>query len=133
MPRDKSKIRFFKHNWWMFGRDKDRERIADLRASYGDNCWRCGNPMSFHPMAVRRGATIEHLLAKKHGGTNAWENIRLCHRGCNWHLGVYPPEQKLRMRLTLARQTVPEYRERVRAAPGACQNVREVDAAPERA
>ena len=67
-------------------------------------------------MAVRRRATIEHLLAKKHGGTSKWENIRLCHYGCNWHLGVHLPEQKLRMRLALARETVPEFAERVRAA-----------------
>jgi hypothetical protein len=116
MASDKKAIRYFGKNWWMFGRDKVRERVADLRASYGDNCWQCGHPMSFHPMAIRRGATIEHLLAKKHGGTSKWENIRLCHRGCNWHLGVHPPDQKLRMRLRLARETVPAFTERVRTA-----------------
>jgi len=115
MPRPKRTVRYFRQNGWMFGRDKKQEQVADLRASYGDNCWQCGHPMSFHPLAVRRRATIEHLLAKGVGGTSAWTNIRLCHRGCNWHLGSNPPEQKLRMRLSLARERVPEFAERVKS------------------
>ena len=114
MPR-KSIAQYLPQNRWMFGRDKDRQRVADLRASYGDNCWQCGCPMSFHPLAVRRRATIEHLKARKHEGTSEWANIRLCHFGCNRHLGIHPPEHKLRMRLTLARETVPEFAERVKA------------------
>lgn len=96
-------------NPWMFKRETQRARIARLRAAYGDRCWQCGNPMSFSMLATRRRATIEHLLPRSRGGTSAWENVRLCHVGCNRHLGVHPPEHKLKMRLALARDLVPEF------------------------
>jgi hypothetical protein len=111
-----SKFRFFPGNGWMFGRTKDRQRREDLRASYGDNCWRCGHPMNFNQLAVRRRATVEHLLARSQGGTGEWKNIRLCHSGCNRHLGTHPPEHKVTMRLALAQKTVPEFVERVRSS-----------------
>lgn len=96
-------------NPWMFKRDKSRGRVTELRAAYGDACWRCGHQMTFGLLAARRRATVEHLLARSQGGTSEWQNIRLCHSGCNRHLGTFPPDQKLRMRTTHAREAVPEY------------------------
>lgn len=96
-------------NPWMFARDKSRQRVAALRAAYGDLCWRCGYKMKFGSLAVRRRATVEHLLARSAGGTSAWTNVRLCHTGCNWHLGTHPPEQKRKMRTALARELVREF------------------------
>jgi 5-methylcytosine-specific restriction endonuclease McrA len=79
---------------------RKRQRRNDLRERDGINCWRCGNPMRFGPpFNVGKAATIEHVLALKDGGTWALENLRLCHVGCNRHLGVHSPEQKERMRV----------------------------------
>ena len=109
----KSIARYFPGNQWMFGQAKRRQLKADLRRAYGDACWRCGHAMNFNPLSVRRRATIEHLLARAHGGTSDWDNVRLCHVGCNRHLGTHPPEHKRRMRLALAKETVAEFVERV--------------------
>lgn len=99
----------------MFYREKRRQRVDELRRAYGDLCWKCGGRLSFHPFATRRRATIEHLLSKKAGGTSDWENVRLCHPGCNRHLGIETPEQKRRMRTALAKREVPDFAPR----PGA--------------
>lgn len=112
MPKAKSIVRYLKENAWMFGRDKQRQRIEQLRRAYGDLCWRCGHPMTFGNPLSRKRATIEHLLPRSQGGTSEWANIRLCHVGCNRHLGVNPPDQKKRMRLAEARAKVPEFRKR---------------------
>ncbi|WP_416222260.1 HNH endonuclease [Sphingomonas sp. LY160] len=97
-------------NPWMFKRECREKRVQALRQAYGENCWQCGHPMTFSKMPLaRRGATIEHLQARSAGGTSEWKNIRLCHKGCNKHLGCQPPEQKVRMRLKLARDVVPEF------------------------
>ena len=51
------------------------------------------------PLNRGKAATIEHVLPLSDGGTWALENLRLCHKGCNQHLGTNTPEQKERMRL----------------------------------
>lgn len=33
--------------------------------------------------ARQRTATVEHLLPKSHGGTDAWRNIVMACKGCN--------------------------------------------------
>ncbi|QNP45251.1 HNH endonuclease [Sphingomonas sediminicola] len=63
--------------------------MLELRLS--DALWRA-------PFNTRRSATIEHVLAQANGGTDDLDNLRLCHKGCNRHLGTNPPEQKERMR-----------------------------------
>jgi 5-methylcytosine-specific restriction endonuclease McrA len=50
-----------------------------------------------------RAATLEHVLPRSQGGTDAFDNLRLVHVGCNRHLAANPPEQKERMRQPLAR------------------------------
>jgi 5-methylcytosine-specific restriction endonuclease McrA len=51
-----------------------------------------------------RAATIEHVSPLSDGGTWALDNLRLCHVGCNRHLGANTPEQKERMRIGKARR-----------------------------
>lgn len=95
-------------NPWMFKREKFRKRVAALRNAYGDLCWRCGGKLSFSRLATRRRATIEHLQAQSQGGNSLWDNVRLCHPGCNRLLGVRSPADKRRMRTALACSLVPE-------------------------
>ena len=86
-------------NPWMFQRDKKRQRFAELRQRDGDNCWRCKRPMRFDlPRGHQHAPTIEHIRPKSRGGTNALDNLRLCHGRCNWDLGDKTLEVKERMR-----------------------------------
>lgn len=56
--------------------------------------------MSFNgPRNAGRAATFEHLTPLSKGGTWELENLRLCHVGCNRHLGDKTREQKERMRI----------------------------------
>ena len=51
------------------------------------------------PPNCGKAATIEHVLPRSKGGTSAIANLRLCHVGCNRHLGDRTPEAKERMRI----------------------------------
>jgi 5-methylcytosine-specific restriction endonuclease McrA len=98
MSRKKPHPKWF--NRWMFARERRRARFDAVRKRDGDDCWHCGNPLRFGPpYNVGKSATIEHWLPKAMGGTSALGNLRLCHVGCNRHLGANNPEQKERMRL----------------------------------
>ena len=55
------------------------------------------------PHNTRRSATLEHREARANGGNYDLENLVLCHKGCNKHLGTNTPEQKERMRTAKAR------------------------------
>ena len=93
-------------NWflpfWAHKHIAKREKLAKLRATYGDRCWRCNNPMRFEgPPNCGKAATIEHLMPLSKGGTSALDNLRLCHVGCNRYLGANLPEQKERMRINV--------------------------------
>ena len=97
MARTKWAKRFMP-GWWHQKQDR-KARIARVRERDGDRCWCCGMPMRFGaPFNTRRSATVEHVLALSQGGTWALENLKLCHKGCNRHLGTNKPEQKQRMR-----------------------------------
>jgi 5-methylcytosine-specific restriction endonuclease McrA len=73
--------------------------IEQLRARDGDNCWLCDGKLSFNaPPNSKKSPTREHLLAKSLGGTEALDNLVLCHPGCNKHLGIRPKAEKLKMR-----------------------------------
>jgi hypothetical protein len=86
--------------WWLRKHLDRRERLQAVRRRDGDNCWRCHQPMRFGPpYNVGKAATVEHRQPKALGGTWELGNLRLCHVGCNRHLGANPPEQKERMRL----------------------------------
>jgi 5-methylcytosine-specific restriction endonuclease McrA len=85
--------------WWKRIRYK-RKAKADLRKRHGDDCWRCSSPMRFHGLPNRgKAATIEHLTPLAKGGGWDLENLRLCHVGCNRHLGARTRVQKERMRI----------------------------------
>jgi 5-methylcytosine-specific restriction endonuclease McrA len=51
----------------------------------GEVCWLCGLP----------GArTVDHVIARHHGGSDSLDNLRAAHRDCNGRKGaraVIPP------------------------------------------
>ena len=51
------------------------------------------------PPNCGKAGTIEHYVPRSKGGTDALENLRLCHVGCNGHLADHEPAQKERMRI----------------------------------
>jgi hypothetical protein len=76
-----------------------RNNISLLRARDGDFCWFCDERLNFNAVPnSKKAPTIEHLTPKSLGGTSELDNLRLCHPGCNRHLGDRPREQKERMR-----------------------------------
>jgi hypothetical protein len=56
---------------------------ATLRERHGANCHWCGEPMCFDTREKPDSVTIEHLVRKVDGGTNAQSNLRLAHKRCN--------------------------------------------------
>jgi 5-methylcytosine-specific restriction endonuclease McrA len=50
-------------------------------ATYGDTCCHCGKP----------GArSVEHVIPRAHGGTDALSNLLPAHLGCNLERGTRP-------------------------------------------
>jgi len=66
--------------------------IVQLRRRDGDDCWLCGLP------TTDRDRTIEHLLARAHGGTDHLANLCLTHSDCNRQLGDLPIQRKVQLR-----------------------------------
>ncbi|HEY8416138.1 MAG TPA: RRXRR domain-containing protein, partial [Thermaerobacter sp.] len=58
--------------------------LAALVAAYGDRCAYCGGP---GPL------TIDHVLPRSRGGTNAWENLLPACWACNQAKGNRTPEE----------------------------------------
>ena len=84
------------------------KRRQALKERDGNRCFYCGFKMKFlvgrfgevnHP----RFATIEHLLDRKYGGTDALTNLVLAHRRCNNDRAEMPLLQKLQSRSLFAR------------------------------
>lgn len=74
-------------------------KVSRLRARDGDHCWLCGKPMDFAAEPNSPSSwSIEHLLAKGHGGTEKMENLVLCHPPCNRQLANKPVVAKVAMR-----------------------------------
>lgn len=72
---------------------KQRQKIRRrLRKRDGDDCFYCGLEMLTHDM------TIEHVLAKKHGGNDKLANLALAHEVCNTKAGNMPIVQKITFR-----------------------------------
>ena len=70
-----------------------------IRARDGEACWFCSGKLNFAATASeKRKPTIEHLEPTSLGGTDELGNLRLCHPGCNKHLGNRPRAVKERMR-----------------------------------
>ena len=75
------------------------KKIDRLRARDHDNCWLCGKPIDFTAEPNSANAwSLEHLLAKEHGGSDKLENLVLCHPPCNRRLGNRPVFKKVEMR-----------------------------------
>jgi hypothetical protein len=74
-------------------------KIERLRQRDGDDCWLCGNSMDFEAKPnTKKAPTKEHLQSVSAGGTDALENLVLCHPGCNRQLGDRPRADKEKMR-----------------------------------
>lgn len=81
--------------------------IEKLRALHGDDCWWCFKPIDFRAEARKtQRPSVEHLQPKSKGGTNALDNLRLCHPGCNKQLADRSRTEKeaLRQRRLLRQQ-----------------------------
>ena len=101
MSRAKAPARWFLP-WWMHRHLRKRRKFEQVRDRDGDECWRCGHPMRFDgPPNCGKAATIEHVQPRGKGGGWRLDNLRLCHVGCNRHLGDQSPEQKARMRINV--------------------------------
>jgi 5-methylcytosine-specific restriction endonuclease McrA len=71
-------------NPWKFRREREAERLRALRERDGDACSRCRRPMRFDlPTGHDQLATIEEILPRAAGGSQALDNLCLCHRRCN--------------------------------------------------
>jgi hypothetical protein len=57
----------------------------------GEACFYCHKPLG-------ADRTLEHLLAKKHGGPDGVHNIALAHEACNEVMGSAPVIEKIRYR-----------------------------------
>ena len=68
-------------NPWKYRREQEAARVAALRARDGECCARCRRPMRFDlPAGHDQGARAEPVVRD---GSEALENLRLCHARCN--------------------------------------------------
>lgn len=73
--------------------------IEQLRKRDGDNCWLCNGKLAFNAAPnSKKAPTKEHLEARSLGGSDAQDNLVLCHPGCNKHLANRPKADKIKMR-----------------------------------
>lgn len=72
--------------------------IVRLRQRDGDACWLCGLP------TTDRDRTIEHLLARTHGGNDDLANLCLTHGDCNQRLNDLPIVRKVEQRDEIRRR-----------------------------
>jgi len=69
---------------WKFRRTQEAQRLQALRHRDGDNCSRCRRPRRFAlPRGHDLGAKVEQILPTSAGGSEATENLVLCHGRCN--------------------------------------------------
>lgn len=68
------------------------KRQNQLLARDGDACFFCGEPMAPGDISV------EHLLARLHGGPNRMENLVLAHPACNLQANHLSIMEKIKLR-----------------------------------
>ena len=67
----------------MFKRDKERQRLAELRRRDGDNCRRCRRPLRFDlPPGHDQAATVLPMGPGVKGAGEV-DHLCLCHTRCN--------------------------------------------------
>jgi 5-methylcytosine-specific restriction endonuclease McrA len=65
-----------------------KAKMETNRKLFGDNCWLCGLPIDFDlPRLHPKAWSLDHIVPRGNGGTNANPNIRLAHRQCNHSRG----------------------------------------------
>jgi 5-methylcytosine-specific restriction endonuclease McrA len=60
-----------------------RNRRERVLATHGRVCHLCGEPIGFETVGHPRALTLDHVVAKVDGGSNAEENLRPAHYQCN--------------------------------------------------
>ncbi|WP_186130131.1 HNH endonuclease [Burkholderia gladioli] len=76
------------------GRDKTWPMFEALLKRDGAACFYCGEPTD------EADRTLEHLVARAHGGPDHLSNLVLAHRRCNANAGHLSAMEKIRMRET---------------------------------
>ena len=66
--------------WKGRNRKQLRQLVTD---AYGWTCTLCHRPIDPHATALRDRLSIDHVLPVSRGGTDAIENLRPAHYGCN--------------------------------------------------
>jgi len=95
----------------MFRRDKQRQRLAELRQRDGDHCRRCRRPMRFDlPPGHDLAPTIERIGPKAKGRAGPTDNVCLCHVRCNGAAVDSTPQVQERMRLRAEELAAPKRR-----------------------
>lgn len=87
---------------------QNRSRAAVLRARDGTDCFYCLDPLG-------RDQTIEHIVERRHLGSNHPDNLALAHELCNMSAEGMSPDQKMLRRgdallARLAGEPVPDHR-----------------------
>jgi hypothetical protein len=93
-------------NPWKVRRDKERQRIEELRRRDGDNCRRCRRPMHFDlPHGHDQAPRIQNISPRSNDGAVALEDWCLCHGRCNPEPGDATAEVMERIRLKASEVT----------------------------
>ena len=86
-------------NPWKFWRVQNEQRLRVLRMRDGENCSRCRRPLRFDlPDGHEMGAKVEQIVPRSAGGTDALDNLVLCHTRCNPGMVDNTPEVMDRIR-----------------------------------
>src|SRR5215213_8915900 len=101
---------------WKFRREQNAQRVQALRGRDGDNCSRCRRPMRFdlkrgHDM----GAKVEQILCTSAGGSDALDNLVLCHGRCTAESADNTPEVLERIRRKAEAELMSRSRQKRRA------------------
>lgn len=72
---------------------KSKKDVADLLARDGDNCFFC-----MKPFTKEDPATLEHLVARRHGGPDHMSNYVLAHYKCNTEADTLSVSEKVILR-----------------------------------
>ena len=98
-------------NPWTLRRDKQRQRLLELRTRDGDHCGRCKRPMNFDlPPGHDQAPVLVPVGANPGKGSRAIENLRLCHVRCNGVTVDSTAQVQERLRLRAEESVAPRKR-----------------------